>query len=171
MKVLIPGKASKSTQEFVDLNDHAVMAQIAVWKKNEDKILSTLARWFLERQGLGWKELPDNITPMQMHAKITEIEEYLKTKGLDPEYYFFEDKSETLPYRPYRSASASEEQSSTNSIMLFDPKWKISGGTGFKEITEIPGIQRLKAITDDSSSVLRYYFPKKHEGQISKMLC
>ena len=96
----------------------------------------------------------------------------MKKKGLDYNYYFFEDKTRAEAYKPYRSAAEPKDQSSVNSIMLFDPKWSKAGETGFREITQVPGLGRLRAITevDDTSSILRYYFPKEHKGQIKKLL-
>ena len=56
--------------------------------------------------------------------------------------------------------------------MLFDPKWTKAGETGFREITQVPDLGRLRAITevDDTSSILRYYFPKEYESEIKKLL-
>lgn len=171
MKTLLGEGVPEDIQTFLDLNDHVLIAQITMWRRDaRDKILSDLAERLLLRKGLGWEEQPGGLTSMEMHAKISEIEEYLEVKGLDPRYYFIEDKAEMATYRPYRSTSSSGEQSSVNSIMLFDPMWSGADETGFKEISRVPGLQRLKAITDEGSSILRYYFPKEHESAIKRLL-
>ena len=171
MKIIWSEEASRDTEAFLDLNDHILIAQIMIWRRNDrDKTISDLSERFLLRKEIGFEELPGNRTPMEMYDKIVKIKEYLENKGLDPKYYFFEDEAKTTTYRPYSSASTSGEQSSVNSIMLFDPSWSGAGETGFLEITQVPDLKRLRAITEESSSVLRYYFPKEHEREIKKLL-
>ncbi len=171
MKILLGEGKFGDTEAFLDLNDHILIAQIMIWRRNDrDKTISDLSERFLLRKEIGFEELPGNRTPMEMYDKIVKIKEYLENKGLDPNYYFFEDQAKTTTYRPYSSASTSEEHSSVNSIMLFDPSWSGAGETGFLEITQVPDLKRLRAITEESSSVLRYYFPKEHEREIKKLL-
>lgn len=171
IEILWGEEKSEDTEAFLDLNDHILIAQIMIWRRNDrDKTISDLSERFLLRKGIGCEELPGNRAPMEMYEKIAKIKEYLENKGLDPNYYFFEDEARTTTYRPYRSASASEEQSSVNSIMLFEPLWLGTDRTGFQEITEVPDLKRLRAITEESSSVLRYYFPKEYEREIKNLL-
>lgn len=164
------GGESQDAEAFLNLTDHTLMAQITIWQKDIDQTLSNLASRFLMRKGVGWAEAPGSVTPMEMHTRIGKVEDYLRKKGLDPKYYFMEDKPEAAPYRPYMSASASEEPSSVNSIILFDAMWVGAGQTGFVEISQVPGLQRIRAITDDSSAVVRYYFPKEHAERVKKLL-
>ncbi len=168
MKMLLGGKESKDLAKFQRLTDHVVLAQVIMWQNDNEKVLSDLAKRLLLRKGIGWTEIIAG-TPFQMSAKIEKVQKYLQRKGKDHNYYFIEDSTEIAPYKPYSSASAGEEQTSVNSIMLFDPKWSKANKTGFREITQVPGLERLKAITG-ASSVLRYYFPKEHESHIKKLL-
>jgi len=170
LRIILGDGESSGTEAFLNLTDHVVMAQIVLWQSAKDKILSDLAGRFLWRKGLSWEEAQPGLTPMQMHGKIEKIHGYLGSRKLDPAYYFLEDTAKATTYKPYRSASSSEEQSSANSIMLFASQWARGGATGFKEITEVKGLDRLKAITDDSSFFLRYYFPQEHERQIKELL-
>jgi len=174
-KSVLPGitllwGGSQDAEAFLNLTDHTLMAQIMIWQKDKDQTLSDLASRFLMRKGLSWKEAWGNVTHMEMHGRISKVEDYLRSKGLDPKYYFMEDKPEVAPYRPYMSASASEEQSSVNSIILFDATWARSSQTGFVEISQVPDLQRIRAITDDSPAVVRYYFPKEHGERVKKLL-
>jgi HD superfamily phosphohydrolase len=164
------GGESQDAEAFQNLTDHTLMAQITIWQKDKDQTLSDLASRFLMGTGLTWKEARGNVTPMEMHRKIDKVEDYLRRKGLDPTYYFMEDKPEAAPYRPYMSASASEEQSSVNSIILFDATWGGSGQPGFLEISQVPDLQRIRAITDESSTAVRYYFPREHGERLKKLL-
>jgi len=166
MKMLLGGKGDKYLTKFQKLTDHILLAQITIWQNNKNKTLSDLSERLLLRKGIGWTEIIAG-TPFEMATKIGKVRKYLQSQGKDHNHYFIEDSTGIPPYKPYSSASAGEEQTSVNSIMLFDPQWS---ETGFCEITEVSGLKRLQAITKDQSSVLRYYFPKEHETKIKKLL-
>ncbi len=170
MKMLLGGKEGKDLAKFQGLTDHVLLAQVTIWQNIKNKTLSDLSTRLLHRKGIGWE--PITKIGLEITNKTTRVREYLKEKGLDHNYYFFEDETRAESYKPYRSAAEPKDQSSVNSIMLFDPKWSKAGETGFREITQVPGLGRLRAITevDDTSSILRYYFPKEHKGQIKKLL-
>jgi len=163
---LIPGQQPKPN-DFLYLTDHILMAQVTLWQNDRDKILSDLAHRLLFRTGLSWTPLQG--TEMELDVdKIIAVRNYLEKQGKDHNYYFFKDRPKALVYEPYRSVSATEEQSSVTSIILYDSSWPEAK---FKEISDVPGLQRLKAITEDKSSpIMRYYFPKEHEKQIKKLL-
>ncbi|MCJ7655464.1 MAG: HD domain-containing protein [Dehalococcoidia bacterium] len=172
MKVILGAKESGDLTKFQKLTDHVLLAQVTIWQNDNDKILSDLTERLLLRKGLGREEIIEG-TPFQMSDKIEKVRKYLQSQGKDHNYYFIEDSidsTEIAPYKPYSSASAGEEQSSVNSIMLFDPKWSRRDETGFCEITQVPGLERLQAITGAPSSILRYYFPKEYERRIKKLL-
>jgi HD superfamily phosphohydrolase len=134
-----------------------------------DRILTRardLCSRLMARQGIAWAEAPAG-TSFEMEQRINAVRNYLKKQGKDSEYYFIEHAPQATPYKPYSSASAGEEQTSVNSIMLYDPKWP---GTGFREISEAPQMERLRAITTAQQPVFRYYFPKEHETEIRNLL-
>jgi len=170
MKMLLGGKEGKDLTKFQKLTDHVLLAQVTTWQNIKNKTLSDLSTRLLHRKGIGWE--PITKIGLEITNKTTRVQEYLKKKGLDHNYYFFDDKTRAEAYKPYRSAAEPKDQSSVNSIMLFDPKWLKAGETGFREITQVPGLGRLRAITeaDDPSSILRYYFPKEHKSQIKRLL-
>jgi hypothetical protein len=160
MKVILGGKESGDLTKFQKLTDHVLLAQVTIWQNDNDKILSDLANRLLLRKGIGWTEAIEG-TPFQMLAKIERVQKYLQSQGKDHNYYFIEDSidsTEIAPYKPYSSASAGEEQSSVNSIMLFDPR---RSKTGFMEITEVPGLERLRAITGGPIIYITILFPKR----------
>jgi len=155
-----------SLETFQMLTDNMLFAQIALWQKGKDKILSDLCERLLLRKGISWKETEG--TPFEMNEKIERVREYLSKQKLDPKYYFYEGTpTGTTTYKPYSSAAAVEEQSSVNSIMLFDASWPDSK---FREISEVPGLERIKAITGSQALKLRYYFPKEYEKEIKNLL-
>jgi HD superfamily phosphohydrolase len=167
MKILLGGKHSREPGKFLGLTDDALLTQVRIWATDRNKTISDLADRLLLRKGLAWYELPPDRAPMEMHDKIEHIWKHLKTKGLNHKYYFFQDETKATAYKPYSPASSSEEQSSVTSILLFDPSWP---ATGFHEITEAPGLERLQAIAKGQFPTVRYYFPKEHEKQIRKLL-
>jgi hypothetical protein len=167
IKIILGGKESEDPTKFQNLTDHVLLAQIIIWQSDKDKILSDLSKRLLLRKGIGWMEITKKLTSFEMTDKIMKVREYLQQEDLDHEYYFFEDVTKATTYKPYSSASTSEEQSSVNSIILYDASWP---ETGFCEITGVPGLERLQAITGGESSVLRYYFPEEHKMQIKKLL-
>ena len=165
LKILAGGGETKN-RDLRNLTDHVVLAQITLWQKCKDGILQDLCRRLLARQGIGWAEVATG-TAFEMTRKIEAVRDYLDGRGKDSTYYFIEHAPQATPYRPYSSGSAGEEQTSVNSIMLYDPDWP---GTGFREVSHVPGLERLKAITGTQPSVLRYYFPKEHESEIRSLL-
>ena len=166
MKTLIGGKQSQDPTRFQNLIDHVLLAQVAIWQSHKNKTLSDLAKRLIKRRGIGWKEITENITSFEMTEKVSAVRDYLRQKGFDPVYYFFEDVPKATIYEPYRPAAEVEDQSSVNSIMLYDSSWK---PTGFKEISDC--LERLQAITVGKIfPIFRYYFPKEHEKQIKKLL-
>ena len=167
MKTLIGGKQSQDPSMFQSLTDHVLLAQITMWQSHKDKTLSDLAKCLIKRRGIGWKEISEK-SGFEMTDKVNAVRDYLQKKGLNHEYYFFQDVTKAKVYEPYRPAAEVEDQSSVNSIMLYDSFWK---PTGFKEISDVPGLERLQAITMGKlSSIIRYYFPKEHEKQIRELL-
>jgi HD superfamily phosphohydrolase len=167
MKTLMQSRQNNDPMIFLGLTDDVLLAQIRIWSRHRNKTISDLSKRLLLRKGLVWHELPPNRAPMEMHNRIEEIQKLLKSNGLHPSYYFFEDGTKAIPYKPYSPASSSEEQSSVTSIMLYDRSWP---ETGFYEITDVPGLKRLKAIAEGQFLAVRYYFPKEHENQIRKLL-
>jgi len=166
LRILAGGGKTRNRRDFEGLTDHVVLAQITLWQECKDKILQDLCRRLLARKGIAWAEAPTGAS-FEMTRKIEAVRDYLKRQGKDSEYYFIEHASQATPYRPYSSGSAGEEQTSVNSIMLYNPRWRV---TGFCEISQVSGLERLKAITGAQPTVLRYYFPKEHEPEIRRLL-
>jgi len=171
MKILLGGKEGKDLTKFQKLTDHVLLAQVTIWQDIKNKTLRDLSTRLLCRKGIGWEPITKKVG-FEIADKTTRVRKYLKEKGLDHNYYFFEGKTGAEAYKPYRRAAETKDQSPVNSIMLFDPKWTKAGEKGFREITQVPGLGRLRAITevDDTTSILIYYFPKEHEREVTKLL-
>lgn len=163
------GKAdSGNWEQFSKLTDNILFTQVSIWKSSKDKILSDLSNRLLNRKGLARYEVPENLPNFEIADKIMKVRDYLKRRGLEQGYYFFEDELGTPVYKPYRSAIDTKEQSSVTSIMLYDESWQ---GGGFREISDVRGLDRLKSITEAKPNITkRYYFPKEHQKKIRELL-
>jgi len=158
---------SEDLADYGRLTDSLLLAQVAIWQNSTDQVLKDLTDRLLARKGLSWQEIEQKMG-FEYEAEITAVRDYLTKQGCDHKYYFFQDTTQAIAYKPYRPASEVEDQSSVNSIMLYDPSWE---KTGFREISDVPGLQRLKAITEDRSPpIMRYYFPKEHDTHIKQLL-
>lgn len=165
IQAILGGEYAKDPKRFQSLTDVVLFAQVTLFKDAKDKILKDLSGRLLARKGIGWAETTG--MGFEMTQRIENVRGYLRDKKLDPKYYFYDDKTQATAYKPYSSAASAGEQSSVNSILLFDARWR---DTGFCEISEIPGLERLRAITKTQTPILRYYFPKEHEKVIRKLL-
>ena len=149
---------------FLGLTDAVVFAQITLWRNCNDKILSDLSNRLFCRSSMGWIELKG--APMELHKKIGAAREYLKKQRLDPEYYLYEDNTQTTPYTPY-SFGESDELSSVTAIVFFDEEWS---GNHFRELVNVPGLERLKGMRGADSALSRWYFPKEHKDKMKELL-
>ena len=165
LRILAQTSHAMRPGDFQNLTDHVVLAQIMLWLKCKDKILQDLCQRLLARRGIGWAETTTG-TPFEMTQKIEAVREYLKKRHMDDRYYFIEHVPQAMPYKPYSPGSAGEEQTSVNSIMLYDRRWS---GSGFCEISQVPGLERLRAITGTQPNLSRYYFPKEYEPAIREL--
>jgi len=161
-----PPQKSLDPTLFSKLTDHTLIAQIGIWQDSKDKTLADLSKRLIARKVFAWHPV-EKTAGFEMANKVNAVREYLKKKRLDPQYYFFEDKAELSVYSPYRADASHEELSSLTSILLFDQSYD---APHFCEITNVPGLQRLQAVTQAQTPIIRYYFPKEHEDQIKKRL-
>jgi uncharacterized protein len=164
--IMISNEKETNLKDFITLTDHTLIAQIQVWTKSKDNILKDLSSRLMCRKGIGWHEISE--IPPNVRDKENKACEYLKSKKKNPKYYLLKDSPKTTAYEPYRSASEDEDFSPVTSIILFESSWE---GTGFREISDVPGLERIKAITAEKPRpIIRYYFPKEHESEIKKIL-
>lgn len=165
MKMILGTRYSKNLKSFQQLTDDIMFAQISIWQHHRDKILSDLSNRLMSRSGLGWAEKTG--TSMVTYEQTNEVKRFLHKKNIDERYYFFYDETQATAYKPYSSASSPEELSSVSSILLYNSSWQ---DTGFKEISDVPGLNRISAITKSEAAILRCYFPKEFEKEIQKIL-
>jgi HD superfamily phosphohydrolase len=154
-------------EDFYRLTDYVVLSQIAIWQDSKYPVISDLSSRLLKRNGLGWKEQTQLKMTKEAADKIVSACEYLGKNGLDYKYYFFDDETPAALYRPYNIFGI-EELSPVTSIILYDS----SRREGFREISGVKGLKRVKAIVEDAElmATVRYYFPREHEKKIAEIL-
>jgi HD superfamily phosphohydrolase len=161
LKPFFFGKAT--VHDFLALSEYHVLCQVAEWMSGKDPILSDLCRRFLNRDGLGAVETEADASTLLGFGgakRITQANEFLRAKKLDPEYYLLEDAGEISIYRPYKPEVESTQQDPMTAIHLYDG--------GFVEISQ--KLKRLQAVTRDSDRFIRYYCPKEHRLPIADIL-
>jgi HD superfamily phosphohydrolase len=88
-----------SLLEHLQLDDSDVIFHIKQWQKSRDKILADLSSRFLNRRLF---KVFDLDMPEDKRASFLEdVRAMVADKGLDPEYYFAEDKAGDQPYYYY----------------------------------------------------------------------
>jgi len=158
-----------SPSHFLGVTDHLLLAQIWEWRKAEDPILGDLSRKFFRRGPDGFKmareidyRTPPSIT--KIGSKEKSVQEYLKQKGLDPEYYLLTDESAVTVYKPYIPEPEREDMSPENVVMIADS----AQPDKIHEISQV--LPRLKPITSHSGRIARYYCPAEHREKVASFL-
>ena len=88
-----------STAEFLQLDDTDLVFNLKQWAREQDPILSDLARRFVDRRLFKASDLdmPDALVP----EFLDRAAEIVSTIGLDPRYYLILDKASDIPYYGY----------------------------------------------------------------------
>jgi len=88
-----------STAEFLQLDDTDLVFNLKQWVREQDPILSDLARRFVDRRLFKASDLdmPDALVP----EFLDRAAEIVSTIGLDPRYYLILDKASDIPYYGY----------------------------------------------------------------------
>ncbi|HXF43298.1 MAG TPA: HD domain-containing protein, partial [Pyrinomonadaceae bacterium] len=84
-------KKKLTLAEHFSLDDSDVFFHIKSWQSSEDRIISDLARRFLNRRLLKAIELDDDIS--RLEEKMQRAAEVLSRKGFDPDYYLVLDSA------------------------------------------------------------------------------
>ena len=102
-------KERMTSEEFILMDEYRMMVGFQEALKSKDPILKDLATRILDRHLFGWIEDP---TPVQEQEKKKELIQ----RGLDLEYYYYEETSSSKAYLPY------QEQDQRQTIWILTPK-------------------------------------------------
>jgi len=166
VKPFLQGDKEPTLQEFLDITDYVLLAQVSVWRKVEDEILSDLSVNFLARGDKGFKVAYefDSTDKPPMITKIFDKEniarEYLRKSNLDPDYYLLKDEFDVEVYKPYVPELEVGLTTPENVVL-------ISHNTKIQEICNV--LPRLWPIAKELWTA-RYYCPEEHKVETNKLL-
>ena len=143
-------------EDFLRLDDAVLVAHFVQWADHGDKVLSDLARRFLTRQGFKPEKVTGRMseTPLEQKQTLGRIEEVLRAAGLPPEYYLLANVAVAQAYDYYHPEREAAEQTSATSIL-------IEAEDGLQEISSLPDMGRLRAVTGQKERRSFYYVPKE----------
>jgi HD superfamily phosphohydrolase len=141
--------------EYLFLDDVQMTYHIKCWLNDEDKILSDLARRFLNRGLFN----ASKITQESILKKVeNQAKEIAQAHGLDPEYYI---SVETTGIRPYDYYRPDEAHPQTN-IMIRTDQGKV------KELSQIS--HTVQALVQGSFDTAWLIYPQELKDKIVRML-
>jgi len=88
-----------TTAEFLELDDTDLVFNLKQWGREQDPILSDLARRFVSRRLFKASdlEIPGDVTPLFLERAAHLVSRF----GFDPRYYLILDKASDIPYYGY----------------------------------------------------------------------
>jgi HD superfamily phosphohydrolase len=148
-------------EQYLALEEYTVLFQIQQWASCSERSLADLAQRFLKRKRFAMIEPPamtgqlDTTLPKKWKAALRKL---VKSKGYDPpELYCLEDSIKAKYNSPYLPEKEGDEQTVKNAIRVMAP-----GETQPIEIVKLR--PRLKPITGEATSRVRFYVPKEIQG-------
>ncbi len=142
---------------FLMLDDAVSLSHFAQCQDHGDQVLADLSQRFLGRRGfkpVSAQGLGD-FGPRRSHQPYERIQDTLTQLGLDPRYCFRESAPIAQTYDYYHPERATEEQTATTSTL-------VERDDGIREISSLPGMERLKAVTGRVERQQFCYVPEEH---------
>lgn len=140
--------------DFLYLDDSLVSYFLKEWSEERDPTLADLSRRLLARDLFKTFDLPaDTATQRQ---RLDEAREFLRSNGLDPEFYLLVAKSGDQPYKPYDTGNVRGD--SAIHVEQSGPH-----GTSYIEIDRLS--PTIRAFTESGYSVVRAVFPARANGR------
>ncbi len=143
-------------KEHLELDDTDVMFSIKQWQHSGDAILSDLAKRFLNRRL--FKAFDLDMPEADRDSFIADAKTIVAGAGLDPDYYFVEDRAGNVPYSFYSKDTA-------------DPKNLIFVEEGFSR----PAIREISVVSpairglQKGYSIHRICFPAELKDKIGEL--
>jgi uncharacterized protein len=145
-----------SLHEHLDLDDADVLYSIKRWRHSGDGVLADLSNRFLDRRLFKAFDLdmPDD----QREGFITRSREMVASAGFDPEYYFYEDVADNVPYAFYSPGTKNPK----NQIF-------VEAGYSRSEISEISEVSPAVRGLQEAYRIHRICFPAELKAEIAKL--
>lgn len=158
-------KETLTSAEHQKVDDHLVMTHVTDWQDSTDDVLADLCRRFVMRRG--FKPIEYNEEGSSVFGSsdaVKRIRDDLEAAGLDSAYYFREAALKSSIYDSYHPEKDPDEQTADNSILIQQPNNKVA------EISTLPGMERLRAVTNKPERRLYFYVPDEHRARARLML-
>ncbi|MBI5865002.1 MAG: HD domain-containing protein [Planctomycetes bacterium] len=154
-----------TTSEHQRADDHLLMSHLTAWQASGDAILSDLSRRFVTRIGfkpIQYAEEP-SASVFGLSTAVEGIRKDLDAAGLDSTYYFHEAALSAKTYDYYHPEKGSERTAVTAILIQ-----KSDGGVA--EISSLPNMDRLKAVTGKREQWRCFYVPEEHRDRARERL-
>jgi len=152
--------------DYLTLDDHVLLSQINWWARHaKDNILKDLCDRFINRRGLKPVKVPGrhDQSPRDQKDRDKKAQEFLRQRDFVPEYYLLDDLTSTVAYVPYTVERTDAEQSAGNAILIHKNDKLV-------EISQLPEMSRLKAVTGQKEQQVFFYVPETCRHGVSRIL-
>ena len=150
-------KGEKLTlSEHLQIDDADVMFHIKQWQNAHDKILSDLAKRFLDRRL--FKAFDLDMPEDEQQDFLEKARNLVESSGFDPKFYFIEDKAGDVPYYFY-----TKRQSEPKNLIY------VEDGFSRPEIKEISEISAAVRGLQKGYQMYRVCFPAELKEEIAKL--
>lgn len=156
LKVAFKDPVSLTLENYLTLDDNVVLASFHACRTCTDDVLKQLGDRFLCRKLFKAQDIPQNVG-MKSADFTNAVKEILDRNGLNSEYYFLEDKTVELGYKPYKPV----ENSPATQIYID------SRETGKQESLESES-KAVRTLTEKEVTI-RYYYPAEYRNEVKKL--
>ncbi len=143
-------------KEHLEIDDTDILYHIKRWQNAEDPMLADLSRRFLDRKL--FKVFDLDMSEDKRSKFLTEVKDIVAERGLDPDYYFLEDKAGDVAHYFYTAGDS-------------EPKNQIYAEDGFSKpvIREISQISAAVRGLQKGYKIHRVCFPNELTDEISEL--
>jgi uncharacterized protein len=149
-------KEKLNLREHLELDDTDVLFHIKQWQNSDDKILSDLAKRFINRRL--FKAFDLDMPADERDIFLIKARQVIENAGFDANYYFAEDKTGDVPYYFYTKDSDEPK----NLIYVED-------GYSRPEIKEISEVSAAVRGLQKGYEIHRVCFPPELKDEISRL--
>lgn len=145
-----------SLSEHLSIDDYDVMFYIKQWQHSEDKILSDLAKRFIDRRI--FKAFDLDMPESEIDSFVNSTKRLVANAGFDPKYYFVDDMGGDAPYYFYTRNSDKPKD------LIF-----VEDGYARPQIREISEVSAAVRGLQKGYRIHRVCFPYELIDEVSKL--
>jgi HD superfamily phosphohydrolase len=155
-----------TNSEHQKVDDHLVMTHVTRWQTSDDQVLSDLCHRFVSRKGLKPIEhaKEHGTSAFGLQKAMDTVRSALEADGLPPHYYFYEASLSAETYDYYHPEKEASERTAVNTMLIEQSDEKVT------EISSLPGMERLRAVTGRRERLRCFYVPEEHRERAKATL-